>query len=388
MSRASTHHPHRAAHRRQLNVQLGGAARGGEPIVFLHGFPESHRTWRDGRARSRPRFPRGRARPARLRRARTSPRASRHYRTDRILEDLIALADALGARPLHPGRPRLGRRGRLAGGAAGIPTGSRGSSSSTRRIRYVFQKSLIEDAAQRAASQYISAFRNPAMEQGIEAMGFETFFDKTFGSHADLGLDPGGGAAGLSRRLGAARRADRDAELVPGERDRRCRSPARRPTRRPGPSSPSRSLAVPTLVIWALQGQGAAAGPARRPARPGRRPPDRHRRRRRPFRPLGAARAGDRRDPGFHGATRLSYGARHGHHPQTLALPLRRPARRRAGALPAGDGGDAGRGPAPRIPPSPARRDHRRRRICRGRGRFLRRSGDAAPTPAATSSTR
>ncbi len=28
-----------------LNVATGGR-RGGEPIVFLHGFPESHRTWR------------------------------------------------------------------------------------------------------------------------------------------------------------------------------------------------------------------------------------------------------------------------------------------------------------------------------------------------------
>ena len=26
-----------------LNVRLGGE---GEPILFLHGFPESHRTWR------------------------------------------------------------------------------------------------------------------------------------------------------------------------------------------------------------------------------------------------------------------------------------------------------------------------------------------------------
>jgi pimeloyl-ACP methyl ester carboxylesterase len=26
-----------------LNVRLGGK---GKPIIFLHGFPESHRTWR------------------------------------------------------------------------------------------------------------------------------------------------------------------------------------------------------------------------------------------------------------------------------------------------------------------------------------------------------
>jgi pimeloyl-ACP methyl ester carboxylesterase len=55
----------------------------------------------------------------------------------------------------------------------------------------VFQKSVIDDEAQRAASQYIRAFRSPLMEAGIRAMGLETFFDKTFGSHADLSaIDP------------------------------------------------------------------------------------------------------------------------------------------------------------------------------------------------------
>jgi pimeloyl-ACP methyl ester carboxylesterase len=34
----------------------------------------------------------------------------------------------------------------------------------------------------------MNAFRNPAMEAGIAAMGFETFYTKTFGSHADLAL--------------------------------------------------------------------------------------------------------------------------------------------------------------------------------------------------------
>jgi len=45
---------------------------------------------------------------------------------------------------------------------------------------------VIEDADQRAASQYINAFRTPGFEQAVEAMGFETFFDKTFAKHADV----------------------------------------------------------------------------------------------------------------------------------------------------------------------------------------------------------
>ena len=99
-----------------LNVASAGPE-DGEPIIFLHGFPESHRTWRhqlDGLADRLP----GRSRPTS---AASPPPTSRegveNYETDRIVADLMALADALGLDRLHPGRPRLGRRGRLAGGA-------------------------------------------------------------------------------------------------------------------------------------------------------------------------------------------------------------------------------------------------------------------------------
>ena len=50
----------------------------------------------------------------------------------------------------------------------------------------IFQKSLIEDEAQRAASQYITAFRTPGMEKTIEAMGYPAFFEKSFAKHVDL----------------------------------------------------------------------------------------------------------------------------------------------------------------------------------------------------------
>jgi pimeloyl-ACP methyl ester carboxylesterase len=50
----------------------------------------------------------------------------------------------------------------------------------------IFQKSLIEDEAQWAASQYMNAFRNPGMEAGIARMGYDTFFDKSFAPHVDM----------------------------------------------------------------------------------------------------------------------------------------------------------------------------------------------------------
>ena len=54
----------------------------------------------------------------------------------------------------------------------------------------IFQKSLIDDADQRAASQYINWFRMPAAENVIEAMGYDAFFQKTFAGHVDLAKVP------------------------------------------------------------------------------------------------------------------------------------------------------------------------------------------------------
>ncbi len=55
---------------------------------------------------------------------------------------------------------------------------------------WIFQKSIIEDKAQRAASQYITAFRTPGIEGAIEAMGYDAFFDKSFSPHVDLATIP------------------------------------------------------------------------------------------------------------------------------------------------------------------------------------------------------
>jgi pimeloyl-ACP methyl ester carboxylesterase len=170
-----------------LNVQLGGPG-GGEPIILLHGFPESHRTWRAvAPALAETMFvvapdQRGFA-------ASDKPEGVENYRTDRILEDLIALADALEL-------DRFTLAGHDWGGAVAWLAALRHPDRVKRLVivnsphPLIFQKSLIEASEQRAASQYIRAFRTPGMEQAIAAMGFETFYEKTFGGHADLSLIP------------------------------------------------------------------------------------------------------------------------------------------------------------------------------------------------------
>lgn len=232
-----------------LNVQTGGV-RGGEAILFLHGFPESHRTWRAvAPALTADHFivapdQRGFG-------ASGKPEGVEAYATDRILEDLIALADALELE-------RFTLIGHDWGGAVAWLAALRHPDRLKRLVivnsphPLVFQKSLIEDEAQRAASQYMNAFRNAAMEQGIAAMGLETFFDKSFGGHTDLGAIPAGERAHYLAdwsRPGALTamlnwyRASNILVPLPGE-----------DAAMPGWVSASfPRVVMPTLVIWGLK---------------------------------------------------------------------------------------------------------------------------------------
>jgi pimeloyl-ACP methyl ester carboxylesterase len=232
-----------------LTVELGGG-RKCEPIVLLHGFPESHRTWRNvAPDLAREYFvvapdQRGFA-------GSDKPEGVEAYRADRIVEDLIALADALEL-------DRFTLVGHDWGGAVAWLAALR-HPDRLRRLAVVnaphpliFQKSVIEDPAQRAGSQYIRAFRNPLMEKGIEAMGFDTFFAKTFGGHVDLARIPDEERRAYIddwRREGALTAMlnwYRASEIIVPEAGEDV--PAPMWTRLPFPH-----IKVPTLVVWGMQ---------------------------------------------------------------------------------------------------------------------------------------
>jgi pimeloyl-ACP methyl ester carboxylesterase len=157
-------------------------------IIFLHGVPESHRTWRH-------------VAPALADRYRVivpdqrgfggsdKPEGVEQYRAQECIADLFALADAYGI-------DRFTLVGHDWGGAIAWGAALTRPERLDRLVivnaphPHIFQRTLIEDSAQRAASQYISAFRNPMMEKTIDAMGIETFFAKSFGGHVDLDLIP------------------------------------------------------------------------------------------------------------------------------------------------------------------------------------------------------
>ena len=170
-----------------LNVALAGDP--AKPaVMLLHGFPESHRTWREVAPRLEDQFflvmpdQRGFA-------GSDLPQEVDDYKTDTLIDDIFALADALDVE-------RFALVGHDWGGAIAWGAALRNDPRLTRLAivnaphPVIFQKSLIEDADQRAASQYITAFRTPGFEKAVEAMGYEAFFEKTFARHTDVSKVP------------------------------------------------------------------------------------------------------------------------------------------------------------------------------------------------------
>ena len=170
-----------------LNVAIAGDP-ANPPVIVLHGFPESHRTWREVAPRLDKEFflvmpdQRGFAGSDR-------PPDVDSYRTDILIDDVFALPDALGLQQFAVVGHDWG--GAIAWGAAlrGDPRLKRLAIINAPHP-VIFQKSLIENADQRAASQYINAFRAPGFEKVVEAMGWRTFFDKTFSGHVDISKVP------------------------------------------------------------------------------------------------------------------------------------------------------------------------------------------------------
>jgi pimeloyl-ACP methyl ester carboxylesterase len=170
-----------------LNVALAGDPTS-PPVILLHGFPESHRTWREVAPRLQSDFflvmpdQRGFA-------ASDQPQDVDAYKTDILVDDIFALADALGLE-------QFALVGHDWGGAISWPAALRKDPRLTHLAiinaphPVIFQKSLIDSPDQRSASQYITAFRSKLFEKAVESMGFEALFEKSFSRHVDLAIIP------------------------------------------------------------------------------------------------------------------------------------------------------------------------------------------------------
>ena len=170
-----------------LNVALAGDP-ASPAVILLHGFPESHRTWREVAPRLHDEFylvmpdQRGFA-------GSDLPQNVDAYKTDLLIDDIFALADALSL-------DRFAVVGHDWGGAVAWGAALRDDARLTRLAivnaphPVIFQKSLIESAEQRAASQYVTAFRAPGFEKIVQAKGFDWLFEKTFAEHVDIAKIP------------------------------------------------------------------------------------------------------------------------------------------------------------------------------------------------------
>ena len=151
------------------------------PIIFLHGFPESHRTW--GAQMEALAFDHYCIAPDQRGFARSSkPPEVSDYTPDKMVGDLFALADVLGIE-------RFTLAAHDWGGAIGWAAALKAPERIARLIicnaphPLIFQRSLIDDMAQRQASQYILTFRGTDIEKRIAENGLDWFFEHSFMRH-------------------------------------------------------------------------------------------------------------------------------------------------------------------------------------------------------------
>src|SRR5688572_11021897 len=221
-------------------------------LIFLHGFPESHRTWRHQMAHFSDRF-RCIAPDQRGYRGSSKPREVSAYTPDKLIGDVFQLADALNV-------DRFTIVGHDWGGAIawGVALGGQVNGRVSRAVianaphPAVFQKLLWTSPEQRASSQYMRAFRDTANDELVREHGLVGMLRKAFGdqmSNRDT-MEPEERAALL------ADWQDRDAAF--GMLNWYRASPMDVPAPDAPLSVPEGAalqvpkLTIPTLVIWAM----------------------------------------------------------------------------------------------------------------------------------------
>jgi pimeloyl-ACP methyl ester carboxylesterase len=226
-------------------------------LIFLHGFPESHRTWRYQLPHFADRF-RCIAPDQRGYRGSSKPQNVESYTPDKLIADVFALADALGVGEFTVVGHDWG--GAIAWGVAlgGQPDGLHPAWSGrvTRAVianaphPAIFQRLLQTNEQQRAASQYISIFRDPASDAIIEAHGIAGIL-----AHAFAGRVPSGGIQPpdeIARLLKDWEDRDTCRAMINWYRASPAIVPAMDAPYAELPAVPFPRLTIPTLVIWAL----------------------------------------------------------------------------------------------------------------------------------------
>jgi pimeloyl-ACP methyl ester carboxylesterase len=220
-------------------------------LIFLHGFPESHRTWRHQIAHLSGRF-RCIAPDQRGYRGSSKPQDVASYSTDKLIGDVFQLADALGV-------DQFTIVGHDWGGviAWGVALLGQANSRVTRAVianaphPLIFQKLLYTDPQQRAASQYFRTFRDPALDASVREHGLTKLLTNLLNSDRSPALEAVERDALLAdwqdsnAGIGMLNWYRSSPIVVP---------PMDEPFEMPAHYTPPRlpDLKIPTLVIWAM----------------------------------------------------------------------------------------------------------------------------------------
>lgn len=227
--------------------------RDGPVLIFLHGFPESHRTWRHQIAYFSDRY-RCIAPDQRGYRGSSKPQDVASYTPDKLIGDVFLLAAALDV-------DHFTVVGHDWGGAIawGVALMGQGTGRVTRAVIAnaphpgIFPKLLWTSPGQREASQYMRVFRDTANDALVREHGLGGMLIKAFEGRvmtADT-MEPDERAALMTDWL------DREAAIGMLNWYRAS------PMEVPGPDAPYAlppgfalpplpQLTMPTLVIWAL----------------------------------------------------------------------------------------------------------------------------------------
>ena len=220
-------------------------------LIFLHGFPESHRTWRHQIAHLSGRF-RCIAPDQRGYRGSSRPQDVASYTPDKLIGDVFQLADSLGVDHFTIIGHDWG--GALAWGVALL---GQANHRVTRAVianaphPLIFPKLLYTDRQQRAASQYMREFRDPANDALVREHGLTGLLMKVVKWDRPSVMEP----------------EERDALLADWQDRDACFGmlnwyraspidvpPMDAPFAVPAGYTPPRlpDLKIPTLVIWAM----------------------------------------------------------------------------------------------------------------------------------------
>ncbi len=230
-------------------------------LIFLHGFPESHRTWRHQIAHLSSRF-RCIAPDQRGYRGSSKPQDVASYTPDKLIGDVFLLAAALGV-------DHFTIIGHDWGGAIawGVALMGQGTGRCTRAVianaphPTLFPKLLWTNRQQREASQYFRTFRDPANDALVREHGLGGMLAKAFEGRVITtdAMEP------EERAALAADWENREAAFAMLNWYRASPMdvpPLDAPYALPAgyKSVPIPDLKIPALVIWAMDDLALAAG--------------------------------------------------------------------------------------------------------------------------------